>query len=502
MGGPPSPFLRRTGRCGPRPLPLLAEPPRGPGQEDNTDADTDANANADRSPEAEEGDFDSDFDSASGDLLTSLTSLTSLRAAEQELADLKTALKAAVDAEDYEEAFDYQVRLPGLTEEVETLRVEQAAIVAKENERQAAIAAEQMMKVMEKGEKLLQACDAEGVPLSHADEAEADADEVWDGAIARALGPLGYALDSTIAIVQQSVTLASANGLKKIVIGPASAHHIRNSVRENRDQEVFEPTLTISEVDQRLGRDWVEETRMSRRKITCDGLGGSLCSVQDGMPDQGYIVYLPGHCVIPVAYDMKESHYKTIHRATDQPPLGARSDQRSNTMMPEKESALHGEEILRSTCTEEESMSYSAAFDPVTLHPYEDIAQVMVDPWSQLYLRWFLAENGYRTSLVQSNGMGNDETVWSDQWLVVEWDTVRPRARESIDSTMKVFGRCGSFREVAQLASEITSEGVLEYTGLEKFEAKKKQKSEAMSALEKAIDEVINPWDDWDDDEW
>lgn len=155
-----------------------------------------------------------------------------LRAAEQALVDMESELKAAVDAEKYAAASECQAKLPALAEEIEILKVAQAAVVAKENERQAAIAAEKMMAVMEKGEKLLQARDAEGVSLSHADEAEADADEVWDAAIARVLGPLGYALDSSIAIVQQSVTLASANGLKKVVIGPASAHYIDCSQRD------------------------------------------------------------------------------------------------------------------------------------------------------------------------------------------------------------------------------------------------------------------------------
>ena len=311
------------------------------------------------------------------------------------------------------------------------------------------------------------------------------------------------------------------------------------------------------------------------------------------MPDQGYIVYLPDHCVIPVAYDMTGSHYKTIHKATAQPPIGAYTNRYGGgNMMPEKESSLHGGAKLRSTCTEEESLSYSAAFDPVTLHPYEDIAQVnhgrescyssisntytslgpekaraiaieiencpsscptqvMVDPWARLYLRWILAESGYWTALVDT-GSSPTKEMWNNQWLVVEWDSVRPRARETIDSTLRVFRRCASFREVAQLASEITSEGTLEFTGLEKFEAPKKEKSEAVIALEKvhphahphphphvrahpaytpayapaytfaytsrkihnqilsapphpsvcekAIDEVINPWDGWDDD--
>ena len=164
--------------------------------------------------------------------------VASIQAAENELKGLKMKLKAAVESESYADASECQAMIGGLTGQIEGLKA--GAIAAgyklqtpEESAKEAAVAAEAAaakLKVIAKlGEQLKQTREADAagrmggglsLSLSRANETEAAADEVWDAAIAQALQPLDAALASSVAVVQQSVTLAAANGLKKIVIGP------------------------------------------------------------------------------------------------------------------------------------------------------------------------------------------------------------------------------------------------------------------------------------------
>ena len=68
----------------------------------------------------------------------------------------------------------------------------------------------------------------------------------------------------------------------------------------------------------------------------------------------------------------------------------------------------------------------------------------------------------------QQQQQQQQQPTWN-QWLSIEFDSVRPRERGSTDNTMRVLERCTTFRQVAQLACEITPEGTLEFTGRARY---------------------------------
>ena len=112
-----------------------------------------------------------------------------------------------------------------------------------------------------------------------------------------------------------------------------------------------------------------------------DGDGPRRCSLQDGMSDQGYIVFIDGKCAIPVARDMESEHYSIIHEAANKTRLTAGG------------SNLNVRSKIGKKCTDEEMSSYAEAFDPVALHAPDHLEQV----------RMMLRVG--RTPLVSSNEM-------------------------------------------------------------------------------------------------
>ena len=181
------------------------------------------------------------------------------------------------------------------------------------------------------------------------------------------------------------------------------------------------------------------------------------------MPEWGYVVYLPDHCVIPVARDLDDDHYSMLHRVNAETTV---------TLRP-----YNGYELVHN-CTETDFTSLAAAFDPIALHPYDYFeqvsmssfarshpknfplsphTQVMSDPLGQLYLRWTLAEHGYATAVPDST-LSAQTQFWSKtygQILTVEFNSVTQL--DNPDDVMQIFGMCDEFREAAQLVGELRS---------------------------------------------
>ena len=307
-----------------------------------------------------------------------------IRDAHTKLSETKAALEAAVEAEEYTEAAAFKAQMTKLSEDLQELK--------------------KLRRVSE-------------IPLPDADEMEAVADAVWDAGIAQRLEPLETALASCLAIVQQSVEIAASVGIKEVYVYHASSAVVSHSSRQRQRHAVAEhgaaaplpheatPTTTLTTHPTKPGRWSCSDAAFATNGLDYDTHWTDRCDLDDAVPNRdGYIVYIPDHCIIPVASGLEDDHFKTLHSAIA-----------SGIVL---EFAIPEE--THSDCTEEEMRQYSAAFDPAILHPYAHLRQVLDEEVGIGHLSYTLMESGYDMFV---NGKGalhitfdsdNEQSAWSE----------------------------------------------------------------------------------------
>lgn len=235
----------------------------------------------------------------------------------EELTATKAALKEAVDAKNYAAAAEHQAKEAQLTASLAELKKARAA-----------------------------ACGPDGLPQP-ADDMRAVAMRAWEERATALLAPLEPAINTTLAIMHQGLSLAAAEGSMKIRIVPSPP-------------TAGPPPPAV--VDYSVG--WGSCQVPVGKGLTEELVAKFPANFQQQQPQQAAMLWAHiGHAMGPVAVD---------------------------------------------DCSEEQLQSYAATFDGDTLHAAEDLWRVLRSPVGFLSLRWRLHEAGYATR-VELNSNTQDE---------------------------------------------------------------------------------------------
>eukprot|EP01043_Picozoa_sp_COSAG02_P006512 COSAG02_NODE_186_length_30414_cov_24.815372_13_plen_384_part_00 len=239
----------------------------------------------------------------------------------EELTATKAALKEAVDAKNYAAAAEHQAKEAELTASLAELKKARAA-----------------------------ACGPDGLPQP-ADDMRAVAMRAWGERATALLAPLEPAINTTLAIMHQGLTLAAAEGSMKIRIVPSSP------TARPPPPAAVDYSMGWGSCQVPVGKGLTEELVAKFR--------ANFQQQQHQQRQNHQAVYgaLTGHAIAPVAVD---------------------------------------------DCSEEQLQSYAATFDGDTLHAAEDLWRVLRSPVGFLSLRWRLHEAGYATR-VELNSKTQDE---------------------------------------------------------------------------------------------
>jgi hypothetical protein len=289
-----------------------------------------------------------------------------VKAIREELAATKASLKQAVDGNNYGAAAEHQAKQAELTAKLDALR--KAQVVA---------------------------CGLDMLPLSAAD-LQAAAMRAWQERVDVLLAPLEPAIATSLAIVQQSLSLAAVEGAMQIGIGKTGSTVDR----------VVEYTVDLGFCQVPVGRGIHE------------------------VPESELVQYHE-YSKLPVA----KNQYGQV------PTNNPNSNPNSNTNP-------------KHTCSEEQLLSYVATFDGNTLHAFADLRRVLQSDVGRLSLRWRLHTAGLRsrafttvqrpTTLEAWNGMDENQRLLP--WLEVAYG----RVGDAFDGPIQNY-KWGQDREYTQL---------------------------------------------------
>jgi hypothetical protein len=263
----------------------------------------------------------------------------------EELTATKAALKQAVDAKNYAAAAGHQAKEAELTASLAELKKARAA-----------------------------ACGTDGLPQP-ADDMRAVAMRAWGERATALLAPLEPAINTTLAIMHQGLSLAAAEGSMKIRIVPS-------------------PPAA-------------------------------------GPPPPAAVDYSVGWgtCQVPVGKGLTEETVAKFRATKLQQQHRTHSQQYRQDQWTYE--AQHALAPAADDCSEEQLQSYAATFDGDTLHAAEDLWRVLRSPVGFLSLRWRLHEAGYQTR-VELNSNQKQKRNHFDLARVVSMEVAYGRAAEAL----------------------------------------------------------------------
>jgi hypothetical protein len=277
-----------------------------------------------------------------------------LRVLREELTTVQAAMKQAVQDKNYTAAAEHQVKEAELTTSLAELKRSRR-----------------------------ETCGGAGLPSS-SDSMQVVAMRVWQERLDMLLGPLDSAINTTLAILQQGLVLAAAEGSMRIAIVPSALAQCNQQCEQNYQQHQAHHQA-------QYGYDY-QGQQYQQQRTQCT----QRCSTASNLPVE-YIVDI-GSCKIPIGRKLTEAG-ATQYRSS------GRAQGKANDI---------------GSCSEEQLLQYVEAFDADTLHSFEDLQRVQLSEVARLNLRWRLHEAGYTTTPIQPWNSYMPGTVQEGQpWLQV-----------------------------------------------------------------------------------